>query len=136
MGVGANESLIVQAAAPQLTAAAVQAITEAAATTTIVVGGRADRLHPAIAKICGVKLDPPPGSPLGCELQPAQRLACGFAGISAAACELRGCCYDDSTIGAAWCFEPQFIADVGFVDSSFGERFPWLYTPSTPAVYP
>ena len=56
VGTGRDETLIIQAAAPELDQTAVDTITTAAKTATVVVGGRADRLHPAIAKLCGAPL--------------------------------------------------------------------------------
>ena len=32
---------------------------------------------------------------------------------------MRGCCYDDSVPNTAWCFEPSYIADSGFVEAAF-----------------
>uniref|UniRef100_A0A8D0HAN5 P-type domain-containing protein n=1 Tax=Sphenodon punctatus TaxID=8508 RepID=A0A8D0HAN5_SPHPU len=42
-----------------------------------------------------------------CEVQPKARINCGYPYISAEACNDKGCCYDSSISGVAWCFFPS-----------------------------
>ena len=42
-----------------------------------------------------------------CNMHPYQRKECGWAGISKATCESRGCCFDDSIPDVKWCFYKQ-----------------------------
>jgi hypothetical protein len=118
-GTGNNEALIVQAASNELADKAVADILAAASSATIVLGGRADRLHPQLAEFCGVQVHPPPGSDISCEVTPANRLSCGFSGITHAECTRRGCCFDNTHNDAAWCFENSLVADAGFVQAAF-----------------
>ncbi|XP_066296177.1 uncharacterized protein [Branchiostoma lanceolatum] len=40
-----------------------------------------------------------------CQVEPYMRFDCGWKGITPDQCRQRGCCFDDSTRGAIWCFE-------------------------------
>ncbi|XP_029434717.1 trefoil factor 1 [Rhinatrema bivittatum] len=42
-----------------------------------------------------------------CQVQPSSRVNCGTPGISAEACNNKGCCFDSATAGVAWCYYPQ-----------------------------
>uniref|UniRef100_A0A674JL84 P-type domain-containing protein n=1 Tax=Terrapene triunguis TaxID=2587831 RepID=A0A674JL84_9SAUR len=46
-------------------------------------------------------------TPEQCAQQPSARRNCGYPYISAETCNNRGCCFDDSIVGAIWCFFPR-----------------------------
>ncbi|PIO13813.1 hypothetical protein AB205_0120910, partial [Aquarana catesbeiana] len=39
-----------------------------------------------------------------CSVSPADRIECGYPGISSEECRSRECCYDPSIPGVKWCF--------------------------------
>lgn len=122
---GGSSPLLVHAATAELSEKSATEIATAMEHQTVVLGGRADRLHPDLATACGVHVDPPPGSPIGCEVAAVSRLNCGFSGVTKQQCEQRGCCYDDTQPAPApWCFEPSTIAKAGFVLAAFADPLP------------
>ena len=123
-----SEALLVHAATSELSATAAGEITKAMIKQTVVLGGRADRLHRALAQACGIEIDPPPGTPIGCQVAAISRLPCGFPGVTKSQCERRGCCFDDASADAAWCFEPSAIADAEFVMAAFSDPLPSALT--------
>ncbi|CAH2219071.1 Hypothetical predicted protein, partial [Pelobates cultripes] len=42
-----------------------------------------------------------------CKFSPKERLNCGFGGITRQECIDQGCCFDDITPDAIWCFIPE-----------------------------
>uniref|UniRef100_A0A8C5XSU4 Trefoil factor 1 n=1 Tax=Microcebus murinus TaxID=30608 RepID=A0A8C5XSU4_MICMU len=44
-----------------------------------------------------------------CSMLPRERENCGFPGVTAAQCESRGCCFDDTVRGFPWCFHPKAV---------------------------
>jgi hypothetical protein len=118
------EALLVHAATSELSATAVAEISKAMVKQTVVLSGRADRLHTTLAQACGITINPPPGSPIGCQVAAISRLPCGFPGVSKSECERRGCCFDDSRADASWCFEPSAIVDADFAMVAFSDPLP------------
>ncbi|XP_063301000.1 putative gastrointestinal growth factor xP4 [Pelobates fuscus] len=47
-----------------------------------------------------------------CKFSPKERLNCGFGGITKQECIDHGCCFDDVTPDAIWCFIPEAATSV------------------------
>ncbi|XP_074153433.1 trefoil factor 1 [Sminthopsis crassicaudata] len=42
-----------------------------------------------------------------CNMDPKDRLNCGWSGITEQECQRRNCCFDSSVRGYPWCFSPR-----------------------------
>ncbi|XP_039600886.1 trefoil factor 3-like [Polypterus senegalus] len=42
-----------------------------------------------------------------CEVTPAERVECGYPGITPDVCTGRGCCFSSAIVGVKWCFRPK-----------------------------
>ncbi|XP_033864126.2 trefoil factor 2-like [Acipenser ruthenus] len=42
-----------------------------------------------------------------CDVNPPDRVECGYPGISADTCRSRGCCFNSAIRGVKWCFHPK-----------------------------